>query len=75
MKMVRLIPSNRAIELFPKNPITGEPSLDMDPAEINMPLLVGLIFTVGDRSLVITSVKEQQFPEGDGYVLVGVDLA
>ncbi len=75
MKKIRLIPSNRAIELFPKNPITGAPALDMDPAEIKMPLCVGLIFTFGGRSLVITQLGEQQSLNGDEYILVWVDLA
>lgn len=74
MKMIRLIPSPRAIGLFPKNPITGEPALDMDPPEIKMPLHVGLIFTFGGRALVITQLGKQQSPNGDEYILVWVDL-
>lgn len=75
MKKIRLIPSNRAIELFPINPFTGEAALDMDPAEIKMPLRAGLIFTFGGRSLVITQLGKQQSPNGEEYILVWVDIA
>ncbi len=74
MKMIRLVPSNRAIELFPINPITGESALDMDPAQIQMPLLVDQTFMFEGRSLVITQLGKQQSQSGDEYILVWVDL-
>ena len=75
MKMIRLIPSPRAIGLFPKNPITGEPALDMDPTEVRIPLSVGKTFTFNNRSLVITQLGKQQSSDGKEYILVWVDLA
>ena len=73
--MIRLIPTERALELFPKNPVTQKPALDMDPAEIKMPLHIGQTFTFEGQTLKITALGEQQSPDGDEYILVGVDLA
>ena len=75
MKMIRLIPSNRAIGLFPKNPVTQELALDMDPAEIKMPLDSGVTFTFRGRSLKITQSRTETSPNGDEVIYVWVDLA
>ncbi len=73
MKKIRLIPSNRAIGLFPKNPVTGEPALDMDPSQIPMPLSVGQSFRLEGQTFVITTLGKDQSNDVD-YILVGVDL-
>ena len=72
--MIRLIPSNRVIGLFPNNPVTGEPALDMDPAQNQIPLHIDQTFTFEGQTLVITQLGEQQSQNGDEYILVWVDL-
>lgn len=74
MKKIQLIPSNRAIGLFPIHPLTGKPALDMDLTQLQMPLHIGQTFTFEGQSLKITALEEQQSPSGDANVLMWVDL-
>ena len=64
----------RAVNFFPRNPITGEPALDMDPTQNQMPLLIGQTFTFNGQTMVITQLERQQSQNGDEYILVWVDL-
>ena len=74
MARVRLVPSNNVVDLFPKNPVTGETAVEMDRNSFGIPLLVGQKFDFQGHILQITALGSGQTKNGEEVTFVWVDL-